>query len=102
MRPNGQAEYFAKWLRDPTNNIGFRDDAEHAVVIAGKLRFGASLIGGDPNGVTFHNSAQRALWILGLRNRVDAEEAEVFRQIHQHEYDACTRAGKDNCGFGRF
>lgn len=99
---NGRAEYFAKWLRDPTNNIGFRDEAEHAVVIAGKLRFGAILIGGDPYGIAFHNSAQRALWIMGLRNRLDAEEAEVFRQIRKHEYDACTSAGKDNCGFGRF
>ncbi len=99
---NGKAEYFAKWLRDRTNNIGFRDDAKHDVVIAGKLRFGASLIGGDPYGVTFHNSAQRALWIMGLKNRVDAEEREVFRQIHQHEYEQCTRAGKDSCGSGRF
>ena len=99
---NGKAEYFAKWLRDPTNNIGFRDDAEHDVVIAGKLRFGASLIGADPYGLVFHNSAQRAVWILGLKNRVDVDEAEVFRQIRKHEYDDCTRAGKDNCGFSRF
>ena len=55
-----------------------------------------------PYGITFHNSAQRAVWILGLRNRVDVDEAEVFRQIRKHEYDDCTRAGKDNCGFGRF
>lgn len=99
---HGQADYFAKWLRDPTNNIGFRDDIEHDVVIAGKLRFGASLIGGDPIGITFHNSAQRALWIMGLRNRVDTEEARVFRDIRKREYDDCTRAGRDNCGFGRF
>src|SRR3982074_806516 len=65
---NGKADYFAKWLRDPTNNIGFRDDAEHDVVIAGKLRFGASLIGADPQGIVFHPPAQRAVWILGLRN----------------------------------
>ena len=64
---NGQAEYWAKWLRSPTNNIGFRDNVEHDIVIAGKLRFGGSLLGGDPYGVTFHNSAQRALWLLGQR-----------------------------------
>jgi hypothetical protein len=98
----GKADYFAKWLGDRTNNIGFRDDAEHDVVIAGKLRFGASLIGADPRGVAFHNPAQRAVWILGLRNRVDVDEAEVMRQIRKHEYDDCTRAGRDNCGFGRF
>ena len=99
---NARADYWAKWLRDPTNNIGFRDDIEHDIVIGGKLRFGGSLIGGDPYGVTFHNSAQRALWIMGLRNSVDKEEAEVFRQIHQREYEDCTRAGRDNCGSGRF
>jgi TPR repeat protein len=99
---HGQAEYFAKWLRDPTNNIGFRDNVEHDIVIAGKLRFGTNLLGGDPYGVTFHNSAQRALWLLGQRKRLDTEEAEVFSQIRKREYADCTRAGKDNCGFGRF
>ncbi len=42
---NAKADYWARWLRDPTNNIGFRDDVEH---------------------------------------------------------DDCMRAGRDNCGFGRF
>ena len=99
---HGQADYFAKWLRDSTNNIGFRDNVEHDIVIAGKLRFGSNLMGGDPYGIIFHNSARRVLWLLGQRNRVDTEEAEVFRQIRKREYDDCSRAGKDNCGFGRF
>jgi TPR repeat protein len=99
---NAKADYWAKWLRDPTNNIGFRDDVEHDVVMAGKLRFGAALIGGDPYGATFHNSAQRALFIMGLRNRVDQQEAEVFRDIRQREHDDCMRAGRDNCGATRF
>jgi hypothetical protein len=99
---HGKGLYFAKWLRDPTNNIGFRDDIEHDIVIAGKLRFGGSLLGGDPYGITFHNSAQRALWLEGQRNRVDAEEATVFSQIRKREYDDCMRAGRDNCGSGRF
>ena len=99
---HGKGLYFAKWLGDPTNNIGFRDDVEHDIVIAGKLRFGASLLGGDPYGITFHNSAQRALWLLGQRNRVDTEEAAVFSQIRKREYDDCIRAGRDNCVSGRF
>jgi hypothetical protein len=94
---NAQADYFAKWLRDPTNNIGFRDDVEHDIVIAGKLRFGSVLYGGDPYGVTFHTSAQRALWLLGQRQRLDTQEAEVFRQIRKRHYDDCTRAGRDDC-----
>jgi Sel1 repeat len=99
---DGEGNYFADWLRDATNNIGFRDDIEHDIVIAGKLRFGATLYGGDPYGVTFHSSAQRALWLMGQKNRLDKEEAEVFRQIREREYNACRSAGRDNCGFGRF
>ncbi len=99
---NAKGEYWAKWLRSPTNNIGFRDDVEHDIVIAGKLRFGGNLLGGDPTGIAFHTSAQRALWLLGQKKRVDTEEAEVFRQIRKREYDDCTRAGRDNCSFGRF
>lgn len=98
---DAKADYFAKWLRDPTNNIGFRDDVEHGVVMDGKLRFAVALMGGDPYGIAFHNSAQRALWILGLRNRVDTQEAEVFHQIRQREYEDCKRAGRDNCGLMR-
>ncbi len=94
---NAKADYWAKWLRDPTNNIGFRDDTEHDIVIGGKLRFGGSLIGGDPVGITFHNSVQRAHWIMGLRTRVDKEETETFRQIRKREYDDCKREGRDNC-----
>lgn len=99
---NAKADYWAQWLRDPTNNIGFRSDVEHDVVIGSKLRFGTELMGGDAYGITFHNSGQRALWVLGQKNRVDKQEAEVFRQIRQREYADCTQAGRDNCGAGRF
>jgi hypothetical protein len=99
---HGQAAYFAKWLRDPSNNIGFRDNIEHDVVMGGKLRFGTALMGGDPFGITFHNSAQRALWLMNLRNRVDKQEADVFRDIREREYSDCVHAGRDNCGASRF
>lgn len=93
------ADHWATWLRDATNNIRFRDDGERSIVmdVAGKLRFGASLYGGDPSGVTFHNSAQRALWLAGQRKRVDKEEDEVFRNIRRADHEACLRAGRDNC-----
>jgi hypothetical protein len=94
---NGQGEYWAKWLRSPTNNIGFRDGVEHDIVMAGKLRFAGELLGGDPAGITFHSSAQRALWLMGQRNRADAQEAETMRRIAKRRYDDCKRAGRDNC-----
>ena len=93
--PNGA--YWVRWLSDPTNNIGFRDDIERDIVMAGKLRFSGVLSGGDPTGITFHSSAQRALFLEGQRERVDKDEADTFRKIHQAEYEACRRAGRDNC-----
>jgi hypothetical protein len=95
---NSKGDYWAKWLADPTNNIGFRNDSEHNVVIGSKLRFSVKLMGGDPAGITFHNSAQRVLWLAGQRNAVDRDEAEVFRVMRQSAYDACTQAGRDSCG----
>ena len=93
--PNGR--YWAQWLSNPTNNVGFRDDIERGIVMAGKLRFSGILLGGDPAGIAFHSSAQRALFLQGQKERVDKDEQDTFRKIHQAEYDACRRAGRDNC-----
>lgn len=95
---NSKGDYWAKWLRDSSNNIGFRDDTEHNLVLGGKLRFSVKLAGGDPFGITFHNSAQRILWLAGQRNAVDRDEAEVFRLMKRSNYDSCSSAGRDNCG----
>jgi TPR repeat protein len=98
--PDG--DHWAKWLGDLTNNVGFRDDVERSIVmdVAGRLRFSGVLMGGDPAGVTFHSSAQRALWLAGQRERVDKDEGETFRRMRQANYEACRRAGRDNCQFG--
>jgi len=88
--PDGR--YWAQWLSNLTNNIGFRDDVERSIVmdVAGRMRFAVGA--GDPTGVTFHNSAQRALWLGGQRQRVDTEEADVFRRMRQADHAACLRA----------
>jgi hypothetical protein len=52
---------------------------------------------GDPSGVAFHASAQRALWLAGQRERLDKEEAETLRRIRQADHEACLRTGRDNC-----
>ena len=98
--PDGR--HWAQWLSDPTNNIGFRDGAEHDFVMGPYLRYGTSLMGGDPAGITFHNSAQRALWIKGYSNQVAKDEQEIMRNIHKAEHDACVSAGGSNCTFLRF
>jgi hypothetical protein len=95
--PDG--DHWAKWLSDTTNNIGFRDDIERSIVmdVVGRLRFSGILAGGDPSGVAFHNSAQRALWLEGQRQRVDRDEQDTFRKIRQADHEACLRTGRDNC-----
>jgi hypothetical protein len=47
--------------------------------------------------LTFHNSAQHALWLARQRKRVDKVEADVFRNIRRADHEACLRTGKDNC-----
>jgi len=92
---NGDGAYWAGWLSSPTNNIGFRDVAEHDAVIGGKLRF--ALLGGDPAGILFHNSGQRNSWLAGLTRQINLSEAQTMWQINKSQYDACTRSGAGGC-----
>jgi hypothetical protein len=92
---HARADYFARWLSDGTNSIGFRTDAEHDLVIAGKLRF--ALGAADPVGITFASSTQRVEWLRGLGARVDVSEAQAFWQMRKDAYDSCQRNGGGNC-----
>lgn len=94
---HSQAAYFARWLADPTNNIGFRNNQEQSLVIAGRLRFAGNLIGADPAGILFHNSQERTHWLEGLRRSVDTTEAETMWKVRKNEYDTCTRNHGSNC-----
>jgi len=94
---DGQAAYFARWLRDPTNNIGFRNDHEQQLVLAGRLRFGGALIGGDPTGLVFRNSRERLAWLLLQRKELDHQEAETMWSIARDEYQRCRNARGTNC-----
>ena len=92
---HARADYFARWLNDPTNNIGFRTDGEHDLVTAGKLRF--ALGAADPSGIMFASSAQRVEWLRGLGARVTASETQTLWQMRKDEYDSCQRNGGDGC-----
>jgi TPR repeat protein len=94
--PDG--DHWATWLSQMTNNIGFRDDVERGIVMNTlRPRFSGILSGGDPYGVTFHNSAQRALWLVGQRDRVQKDEDDTFRKIRQADHEVCLRMGKEGC-----
>ncbi|HEY6483528.1 MAG TPA: tetratricopeptide repeat protein [Steroidobacteraceae bacterium] len=90
-----RADYFANWLANPTNNIGFRNDTERNTVLAGKLRF--ALLGGDPAGIAFHSSQQRMQWLQRQAQGLNKTESDVFKAMRQADHDACVRAGRDNC-----
>jgi len=92
---DAQGQYYARWLSDFTNNIGFRNDAEHDLVIAGKLRF--ALGAADPAGITFHNSGQRVAWLQQLAGQVNASESLTMWQLHKDEYDSCMRKSGTDC-----
>jgi uncharacterized protein len=92
---HSQAAYFARWLSDPTNNIGFRNDQEHNLVIAGRLRFGAG--SDDPAGISFRSSSERISWLNGLRRRIDHSESMTMWNIRKNEYDRCRNNGGTNC-----
>jgi TPR repeat protein len=94
---NNQAAYFARWLADPTNNIGFRNKQEQDLVIAGRLRFAGNLIGADPAGILFHSSQERTRYLEGLRRAVDATESETMWKVRKNNYDSCVSNHGDNC-----
>ena len=93
---NAKGNYYSKWLSNYTNNIGFRNQMEHDIVIT-PLRFAGNLYGGDPTGFTFHNSTERIIFLRGQRTQADKIEADVFREIRKREHEDCVRAGRDNC-----
>jgi uncharacterized protein len=90
-----QAAYFAKSLRDPTNNIGFRNQAEHDLVIGGRLRFGMG--SDDPAGLLFHNSAERTAYLMRQRRSLDVREAQTMWGINKRGYDDCQRNHGETC-----
>jgi TPR repeat protein len=94
---DSQSAHYARWLRDPTNFIGFRNDEEQSLVMAGKLRFGVQLLGGDPAGILFRNSTERFAWLLFQRKALDRDEADTWWQIRNMEYDRCRQNHREYC-----
>ncbi len=88
-----RGQQFASWLASPTNNIGFRNDAERNTVMAGKLRF--ALQSGDPAGIAFHTSAERMQWLQGQAQQLNKSESDTMKAIRRADYEACVRSGRD-------
>lgn len=93
-RGDGLAEYYVRWLSQPMNNIGFRNDQEQAIVVAGKLRM---VLMGEPRGTAFRNSQERIQYLRGVSRQMDFEEAQLMWTIRSDEYKACRNAGASGC-----
>jgi TPR repeat protein len=82
---DGQAKFFARWLRVKMNCIGYRDESE-------RDRFVGVCI--EPKGLTFANSRERNKWLAVEREKMDME---TLRQWGNSSSDygkgACSAAG---------
>jgi hypothetical protein len=64
-----EAAYFARWLSDPWNNIGFRNEQEKQTVIG--YRMVDMIVQNEPSGRVSRNSGERNSHILGVARRLD-------------------------------
>ncbi len=73
---DSKAACFFKWLAVPTNFIGFRSDQEHNFVMDTPW-YSGDFLGGDPDGVLFHNSAERNAFLRAFKTRSDFHQAQT-------------------------
>lgn len=67
----------AEWIKqiaNPNNFIGFRTDEEQNIVLS-TLSTNGMLVGGDPEGMTFHNNSERLQWIRQFRDSMNSGSA---------------------------
>jgi TPR repeat protein len=90
-------EYYARVLKLKTNFIGFRDVKEKDFVVQGRLLIGHTLLGGDPHGKLFRNSAERYAWLTTFKQQVDTDETEMRRTLAEHsaEYEQKQKEAKE-------
>lgn len=87
---HAQGAYWAKWLGDYSNCIGFRNEQEQKAL--GFLRCAA-----DPVGAVFRNSAERLAYLREKGREFDKAEAEILARQAQRwnakTESACNAAG---------
>jgi len=93
---NDQAAYFAKWLKEPTNFIGFRNNTEHNYVMD-RLHYAGDFLGGDPAGVTFKSSDERDRFLIAFKSSAVFHEAQTQWAVHRNNYQSCMSAQGTNC-----
>lgn len=92
---DGQAAYFAKYIRDNHGVDGSSmDDQEQALLGPLIKRFFAER---PPLGAVFHDRAERTAYIQGVANSEGRARQQMDHDMQQRAYDDCRRGGGDNC-----
>jgi uncharacterized protein len=98
---DSQSTHWARWLADPTNNVGFRNAQERDLYIRGGLSLvSGNLEDGDPAGILFHNETERLAWLEKAGKEIEQQAAKNASRIaeadYQHkmdQYNSCVHAG---------
>jgi len=88
---DSKAAYFAKFLSDPTNFIGFRNQTEHDFVMD-RLRYAGDFIGGDP-GRAFAGSRERDEFLIAFKASATFHEAQAQWGVQHNNYQSCLSGG---------
>lgn len=89
---DSKAAYFAKWLSEPTNFIGFRNNDEHNFVMD-RLRYAGDFLGGDPTGRLFRTSGERNAFLIAFKQSANFHEAQAQWGVQHNNYTSCMGQG---------
>jgi len=92
---NRESAYYARWLSDPTNNIGFRNPSERNLVIG--YRMVDMIVHNEPVGRVFRNSAERTAYLVGVARRLDGDMAYARWWRAKGDYDRCEATRRGGC-----
>jgi TPR repeat protein len=87
--------YFAHWLADPTNNIGFRNPGERNAVMG--YRMVDVIIQNEPAGIAFRNSSERMRYLSQSGERLDRDERFAHWWVAEGEFTRCRAAHQSSC-----
>jgi TPR repeat protein len=92
---NGQAAYFARYLRDNHGVDGSSRTPEEQAMLGPLVQ--RMVLTAPPLGHTFHSSAERVAYIRAVAQDESLRKAQMFWNMRKDEYDSCRRAGRDSC-----
>jgi hypothetical protein len=84
-----------RWRSDPTNNIGFRNQAERDMVIGNRMV--VSVVHNEAAGMLFHNAAEREQFLAGVARQLAADQAYSFWLQRQTTFQLCMQRHQGYC-----